>query len=73
VYGVEGGMSSKRKMGATGIELSVTGFLLFVVALRALQLSIHCLSLRSIFSLNMLALLDIEVDDLMYSFSSMSI
>ena len=43
--------------GARGFELSATGLSLFVVAFCALQLSVRCLSLRSIFYLNMLALL----------------
>jgi hypothetical protein len=38
-------------------ELSATGLSVCAVAFRVLQLSAHCSSLRSIFYLNMLALL----------------
>lgn len=44
-------------VGARGFEPSATGLPLFVVAFCALQLSVRCLSLRALFSLNMLALL----------------
>lgn len=47
----------KRIVAATGIELSATGLSLFVGAFYALTLRAHCLSLRSIFRLNMPALL----------------
>jgi hypothetical protein len=44
-------------VGARGFELSAIGLSLFAVAFRALTLRASCLSLRSIFYLNLLALL----------------
>jgi len=44
-------------VGVRGFELSTTGFLLFVVAFCALLVHVHCLLSRSVFPLNLLALL----------------
>jgi len=46
-----------QKVAATGIEPSATALSLFVVAFCVLALRARCLSLRSPFSLNLLALL----------------
>ena len=46
-----------QKVAATGIELSASVLYVFVVAFCVLALRARCLSLRSLFSLNVLALL----------------
>ena len=50
-------MCSKIRVAATGIEPLATALSLFVVAFCVLALRARCLSLRSLFSLNLLALL----------------
>ena len=50
-------MCSKIRVAATGIELSASVLYVFVVAFCVLKLRPRCLCLRSIFRLNLLALL----------------